>query len=399
LKLYDKEPEVVEVNRPMVDEQAEELDFGSETPEHDVLRALEEKYRDQMRQIMPQKIELPVSTLPQMIEKQINLNPDFQRRGRWDQERRSRFIESLIMNVPIPPVFLGEDEYGSYVVLDGRQRLTAIYEFLRNTFELKGLTVWEELNGNRFDDMEKKKLDRFLTRRFIPAVVILKESSSQVKYDVFDRLNTGGVIATPMEIRNAIFQGRFTELLRELSANSLFRRLWGIPLQAAERNDSTIYSKMIDLELVLRFFALKEPESMAFPFIDHLSEFMDSRNKLYSETKEMADDDRRSFEWAVKNCWKVLGENAFRKNQMDGQPSGKRSTPLGDAFLISFASVDPMEVTDNAANAIKQALFSLLSNDTEFQKAISTGTNGKGAITLRVRRAEQAVRSALVRGA
>jgi len=383
----------------MADEQAEELDFGSEIPEHDVLRALEEKYREQMRQIMPQKIELPVSTLPQMIEKQINLNPDFQRRGRWDQERRSRFIESLIMNVPIPPVFLGEDEYGSYVVLDGRQRLTAVYEFLKNTFELKGLKVWEELNRNRFDDMEKKKLDRFLTRRFIPAVVILKESSSQVKYDVFDRLNTGGVIATPMEIRNAIFQGRFTELLRELSANPLFRRLWGIPSQEAERNNSPIYSKMIDLELVLRFFALKEPESMAFPFIDHLSEFMDSRNKLYSEEKERADDDKRSFDWAVKNCWKVLGENAFRRNQMDGQPSGKRSTPLGDALLIAFSDIDPKELTDGAASAMRQAIFSLLSNDTEFQKAVSTGTNGKGAITLRVRRAQQAVRSALVHAA
>lgn len=380
----------------MASEQTEELDFGSETPEHDVLRALEEKYREQMRQIMPQKIELPVSTLPQMIEKQINLNPDFQRRGRWDQERRSRFIESLIMNVPIPPVFLGEDEYGSYVVLDGRQRLTAVYEFLKNTFELKGLKVWDELNKNRFDDMEKKKLDRFLTRRFIPAVVILKESSSQVKYDVFDRLNTGGVIATPMEIRNAIFQGCFTELLRELSTNALFRRLWGIPLQEAERNNSPIYSKMIDLELVLRFFALKEPESMAFPFIDHLSEFMDSRNKLYHEKKGRDDDDRRSFEWAVKNCWKVLGENAFRKNQMDGQPSGKRSTPLGDALLIAFGDIDPKEVTDEAANRIKRAIFNLLSSDTEFQKAISTGTNGKGAITLRVRRAERAVRSALV---
>jgi hypothetical protein len=381
----------------MANEQVEELDFGSEAPEHDILRALEEKYREQMRQIMPQKIELPVSTLPQMIEKQIDLNPDFQRRGRWDQERRSRFIESLIMNVPIPPVFLGENEYGSYVVLDGRQRLTAIYEFLKNGFELKGLKVWEELNRNRFGDMEKKKLDRFLTRRFIPAVVILKESSSQVKYDVFDRLNTGGVIATPMEIRNAIFQGGFTEILRELSSNPLFRKLWGIPLDATERDNSPIYSKMIDLELVLRFFALREPELMVFPFIDHLSEFMDFRNKLYDEKNHYADEDRRSFDWALKNTWRVLGENAFRKNQMDGQPSGKRSTPLGDALLIAFAGINPKDITDAAADAIRQAIFELLRDDLEFQKAISTGTNGKGAITLRVRRAEQAVRSVPLR--
>jgi hypothetical protein len=97
--------------------------------------------------------------------------------------------------VPIPPVFLGEDQYGAYVVLDGRQRLTAINEFLKNTYQLKNLEIWKDLNGLTFNDLQKKKLDRAITRRFVPAVVILKESSPQVKYDVFDRLNTGGVIA------------------------------------------------------------------------------------------------------------------------------------------------------------------------------------------------------------
>jgi len=81
-----------------------------------------------------------------MIKEQIYLNPDFQRRDRWDVEKQSRFIESIIMNVPIPPVFLGEDEYGKYVVLDGRQRLTAIKGFLSNIFKLTGLKVWEDLN-------------------------------------------------------------------------------------------------------------------------------------------------------------------------------------------------------------------------------------------------------------
>jgi hypothetical protein len=122
---------------------------------------------------------------------QIDLSPEFQRRGRWDMDRRSRFIESIIMNVPIPPVFLGEDEYGKYVVLDGRQRLTAVHDFLRDIYALKGLEVWPELNGLRYDDLQKRKLAPTITRRFIPAVVILKESSSGVKYDVFDRLNTG----------------------------------------------------------------------------------------------------------------------------------------------------------------------------------------------------------------
>jgi hypothetical protein len=101
----------------------EKIELGDD-PQQEPQIPLEEKYRQQMRQIISQKIELPISTLPDMIEKQINLSPDFQRRDRWSVEKQSRFIESIIMNVPIPPVFLGEDDYGNYVVLDGRQRLT-----------------------------------------------------------------------------------------------------------------------------------------------------------------------------------------------------------------------------------------------------------------------------------
>jgi hypothetical protein len=130
----------------------EVIDFGEE-PVDNQSTALEKKYSEQMRQIISQKIDLPISTLPEMIKEQINLNPDFQRRDRWNQEKQSRFIESIIMNVPIPPVFLGEDQYGSYVVLDGRQRLTAIRDFMNNIYKLKSLEVWEDLNGQTFNDL------------------------------------------------------------------------------------------------------------------------------------------------------------------------------------------------------------------------------------------------------
>jgi hypothetical protein len=234
----------------------EEVDFGTPESDSDDLPDLEERYQAQMRQIITQKIELPVSTLLGMIREQINLNPEFQRRGRWDTSRQSRFIESLIMNVPIPPVFLGEDEYGKYVVLDGRQRLTAISEFLKNTYRLRKLKIWKDFNDLSFNDLVKRDLDKYLVRRFIPAVIILKESSSEVKYDVFDRLNTGGVVANEMEIRNAIYRGEFTELLVSLSEMAEFRHLWAIPLDKVAAQSNSTYQKMDDLEIVLRFFAL-----------------------------------------------------------------------------------------------------------------------------------------------
>jgi len=368
--------------------QDDPIDFGEE-PVGATTTALEQKYSKQMRQIVSQKIDLPISTLPNMIKDQINLNPDFQRRDRWDQEKQSRFIESIIMNVPIPPVFLGEDEYGSYVVLDGRQRLTAIKDFLNNTFKLTSLKVWEDLNGQNFNDLQKEKLDRAITRRFVPAVVILKESSSQVKYDVFDRLNTGGVIAEPMEIRNAVFQGGFNKMIRQLAELPNFRRLWDIPTGQAELEKNGLYRKMSDVELVLRFFALSPYDQMDMKFKDYLSDFLDTRNKEYVTNPALAQADRDLFVKATENCWTVFGNAAFRKNAQS-----KKSAPLADAVMIALSGYATATVQPKAER-IRAAIQALLDGNVEFLKAFGTGTNGKGAIRTRIELAKEAVKVAV----
>ena len=367
--------------------QIPDVDFGEETVVGgESLSTLEKKYSAQMRQIVTQKIDLPISTLPQMIKEQIDLKPEFQRRDRWHLEKRSRFIESLIMNVPIPPVFLGEDEYGNYVVLDGRQRLTALHDFLSNKYALKGLEVWTELNNCQFFDLEKRKLDKTITRRFIPAMIILKESSPEVKYDVFDRLNTGGVVANEMEIRNAVFFGGFNRNLHTLSDKTAFRRLWNIPLDPNAREESLLYNRMADLELVLRFFALREYDKMVLPFKDYLSEFMDSRNKEYNDDAGLEARDAAVFDRSTANCWTVFAEDAFRKPE-----SNRKSVPLADAVMIALSEVEPAKLTPTIITGIQTALKKLCSEDPEFQKAINIGTNGKGAIACRIKAAKKAV--------
>lgn len=367
------------------------IDPGDDEAQADDQPTLEDKYKDQMRQIMPQKIELPISTILAMIEAQINLNPEFQRRDRWPRRHQSRFIESIIMNVPIPPVFLGEDEYGSYVVLDGRQRLTAVSEFLKNNYSLEKLSVWGELNGKTFNDLKKLKLDRFFTRRFIPAIVILKESSPEVKFDVFERLNTGAVVAEPMEIRNAVFQGGFNNQLHKLSDELTFRRLWGIPTDDIEREKDQTFKTMGDLELVLRFFALRDYQSMNLRFKDYLSSFMSSRNTAYKEQPALKDVDEHAFMAAVGNCWKVFNDSAFRRPS-----TGQRSAPLADAYMVALSEVEPRALDSGGKrDQVRQALTRLATDDADFKKAFGTGTNGKGAIALRIEKAKRAISGAL----
>lgn len=356
-------------------------EFIEVEPEGEGLSGFEKKYKAQMRQIVTQKLDLPISTLPAMLLDQIKINPEFQRRDRWDEQRQSRLIESLLMNVPIPPVFLGEDDYGFYVVLDGRQRLTAIQSFLNNTLTLRDLDVWSDLNGLRFNDLVKRGLDKHLTRRFISAIALLKESSPVIKYDVFDRLNTGGVKANEMEVRNAVFRGPFTDALHELSRLPEFCKSWGIPADIIDAQSNPLYQKMIDLSIVLRFFALSEPEKMEIAFKDHLSEFMENRNKLYESDKNLATKDRERFTRAVVNSLSIFGANSFRN--VAKKSKGPPSLPIAEAIMIALADYDPNQISVEAAEKIRNSFSDLCSNP-DFVKATSSGTNGKGAIRNRI---------------
>jgi hypothetical protein len=370
------------------------IERDDEDPEEVSLDDFEKKYRDQMRQIVTQKLDLPIAALPGMLSAQITLNPDFQRRDRWSVEQQSRLIESIFMNVPIPPVFLGEDKYGSYVVLDGRQRLTAIRDFMNNTLTLEKLEVWDQLNGTRYQDLVKKGLDKHLTRRFVPAIVILKESSPVVKYDVFDRLNTGGIKANDMEIRNAVFRGGFTDLLHELSRSEVFCKLWRIPTELVEAADkNAMYREMSDLYLVLRFFALCEHKSMKLKFKDYLSDFMQQKNEVYPKKDAIPSDFKDRFNFAVQNCLNIFGDEAFLKPE-NSRGQRVKSFPLSDAVMVALSEYEPSTLDLKVRDKIKTN-FNSLFKDEPFLKAITSGTNGKGSIASRIELAKNAVRQAL----
>ncbi|WP_342750602.1 DUF262 domain-containing protein [Termitidicoccus mucosus] len=379
-----------------INEILSEIDSDSKDQDTEQLPALEDKYSVQMRQIVTQKIELPISTLPVMLEPkkgQIDLSPDFQRRSIWDIERRSRFIESIIMNIPIPPVFLGEVDYGTYAVLDGRQRLTAIYEFLRNNFKLRNLRVWSELNDKSFADLQDDGLDKYFTRRFVPAVVVLKESSPQVKYDVFDRLNTGGVVALPMEIRNAVFPGKFNKTLHDLSINADFLKLWQIPATGSARGADPVFNRMFDLELVLRFFAVPAYQG-GLKFKDFLSDFMASRNQSYESDPVIQQHDRQRFEVSCKNTLAVFGTDAFQRPIAGGGRKKNKSAPLADAIMNALADVLPAKLTPDIILNLRHNLDNLCLTP-EFARVTTAGTNGKGAIETRLRLAKEIVMSTI----
>ncbi len=265
-------------------------------------------------------------------EPRYKLDPEYQRRHRWSIERKSRLIESFLMNVPVPPVFLYERDLARFEVMDGRQRLTALSEFYADSFALHGLQYWSDLDGRTYSQLPSKVRDG-IDRRYISSVILLKETAANeeqatmLKKIVFERLNSGGVELSNQETRNAISNGALNRLCLSLSENEKFRRMWGIPLdpiaeeqyeenfsESIDESTNTgkrMFEKMEDVELVLRFFAYRQIESFKAG-LNKISEFLDrfliEGNKF---SQEILDKYREMFESTVIFLWTVLGNEAY----------------------------------------------------------------------------------------
>ena len=203
----------------------------------------------------------------------MEIRPFYQRRRRWEPERQSRLIESFIMNIPVPPLFVFEADFARYEVMDGQQRITAIKEFFANNLELVGLEQWPELNGCTYATLPSE-IRKGIERRSISYIVLLKESAETseeqvlLRQMVFERLNTGGIELSQQEVRNCLFQGPFNEMLFKLARNDRFRTAWNLPRYNPEEESNpssallanAFFSKMTDIETIVRFFALRHVE-------------------------------------------------------------------------------------------------------------------------------------------
>lgn len=265
-------------------------------------------------------------------ELRYKLDPEYQRRHRWNDERKSRLIESFLMNVPVPPVFFYERDLARFEVMDGRQRLTALSDFYKDKFALVGLEYWSDLDGRTYSQLPPKVRDG-IDRRYISSIILLKETAASeeqaamLKKMVFERLNSGGVKLGSQESRNAVYDGPLNKLCLKLSENEPFRRMWGIPLDPTtaeavdeDSEDSVdegtttgkrMFEKMEDVELVLRFFAYRQIDSFKAG-LNKISEFLDDfiiEGNRFSDA--ILHSYRTMFESTVAFLWDALGAESF----------------------------------------------------------------------------------------
>ena len=350
----------------------------SPTPMSKEVEDINEKYEKGYSRVVTETGSYKIALIKSIFsQSNYNLKPDYQRRITWDNKKRSKLIESLIINIPIPPIFLYEFDYDKYEVMDGLQRITAIIDFYDNKYRLTGLEEWKELEGKRYKDLPEK-IREGIDRRQLQVITLLKESAAsieradRIKRLVFERLNTGGVKLLPQEIRNAIYNGVGNEMCQTLSQNVLFKKLWDIPAENSvdetdydlqdriedeklqrklERN--ALYKRMYDVELVLRFFAMRNIEDFDYSLSDVLDDTLFALNQYSEENiKDLSD----LFVSTLIKANSLFGDKAFRCYTNDSWSSPARM--IYDPMMIVLAQPDILvENTDVVSNVTKLQQF------------------------------------------
>jgi hypothetical protein len=321
-------------------------------------------WEQKQKEIVTSVVDYNLDTLDSLIRKGlIDLKPKYQRRFRWDDARKSKLIESFFMNVPVPPIFLNEDTYGKYSVIDGKQRLIAVSDFLNDRFAITGLKVFTELNDKKFSELPDELKSVITTRPTLRAVIILRQSDSQIKFEVFERLNTGGIKLNAQEIRNSAFTGSLNDLILDLSENKLFHSLLGIKI----KSKSSIHREMKDAELVLRFFTfIVGWKEFRGGIARSLDKFM-SENRHISE--EIIEEKRKLFTSAIEKVEAAFGDYAFKRwNPETKKWRSPILSALYDAQMIAVEQFDIKDLSSNRDEIIKgmKELF----EDESFQKNV-----------------------------
>lgn len=339
---------------------------------------------DLSRKIFVGKTDREISSLHgRYLRGKLLIQPNFQRRFVWDIQKASRLIESVLLDVPLPIIYLSEEQDGRESVIDGQQRLTSFFSYIdgklpdNRDFKLSGLRVLSELEKKAFKDIGEDHQDK-ISSYAIPVVTFKKESDSELKFDVFERLNTGAVALNDQELRNCIYRGEYNELITLLSQNEDYRK--NLSLKTTEK-------RMKDIEYVLRFasFFHTSFDRYKSPMKRFMNRDMESYKDLNDDHKKELTD---AFKQANSLVRTVFGDNAYKKykkedsgNDGTWEPKAINSS-IYDVIMYSFAVVIKESVVRNS-DEIRDAFINLMASDSEFIDSIEKNTSSVQAVVKR----------------
>ncbi|WP_339526940.1 DUF262 domain-containing protein [Pseudomonas sp. EL_65y_Pfl2_R96] len=319
-------------------------------------------------------IDYPFETLVSRInsdQPKLILDPDFQRKYKWDKggwSRASRFIESCLMRIPLPSCYFAEDDERRHLVIDGVQRLTTVTRFFNDEFALEGLTTFKNLEGKKFSELGEYQAE--LEATTIRCIVLRKENPKKLIREIFSRLNQGAVELSSQEIRHAIYPGRLDNLVIELSQIPLIAT-FGLAENATRTKDDREAE-----EQVLRFFAFHEKlDSYEGNLKEFLDDYMEEKSGLLeSEAEQM----KALFSSSLNKCESIFGENVFCDTT---KQRAKQGLVYYDLLMPTVGVLD-QTIVDTKSEEIRTAFINLCSSEA-FRRTMSGGLQKQSSILRR----------------
>jgi hypothetical protein len=337
-----------------------------------------QRFQQAQDRLVLQASDLSLGTICTMVDREaIDLSPVYQRRERWQPNKQSALVESFLLNVPVPPIYLAEDEFGRYSVVDGKQRITAIWRFISNRLVLRNLETFVELEGYRYAELPRELQNALDVRPYLRVITLLKQSDPTLKFEVFTRLNRGGEQMQAQELRNVAFRGPLNDLIYQLADNAFLKQQLKI---SGEK--SRAYQLMQDAEYVLRFLTLRKVwRTFSGDFRNEMDRFMVANA---DSTPPHLEEYRVATERALAMCEALWGSRAFKR------PEGVswRDQLLAGMFDAEMVAVDRLTegqratLMKHSAEVVEETRK--LFKDYDFDMAVRQGTNTPSRIIYRI---------------
>ena len=309
----------------------------------------------------------------------IDLCPEYQRHtDLWDPKKQSRLIESLLIRIPLPTFYFDVSDEDVYTVVDGVQRLSAIKNFMglepsnEKFLRLTGLEYLTELNGKSFDELPSN-LQRRLRESQILCYIIRSGTPDKVKNSIFERINTGGMVLSPAEIKNSVYRGRASKFIATLADSDEFRKATNYKIKQ---------ERMLDRELVNRFVSFYILNSSEYQ--ENIEDFLiKGLEKIKLDLSVDIKDIEHRFKLAMTAINEIFGKYAFKKKKTNGK-YGKFNKPLFEALSVQMAHMSEHEISILIKNKILVAdSFDKLFNDEIFVRVITSGTASTDSVKYR----------------
>jgi len=324
--------------------------------------------------------------LDQIDEGSLELAPDFQRGKVWRPAQKSLLVESLLLQIPLPAFYFAEDNEGTFHVVDGLQRLSTLYAFVRggDGFALKGLEYLKDVEGNRFVDLAVPWQRRINNTQLV-VNVIDPSTPPDVMYDIFKRINTGGTPLNAQEIRHCMSKRRSRDILHRLTHTKAF---------ALATDGLTDHIRMNDREMALRFAAFWLLGLDAYAEQPVMESFLMRATRMLDDVGQTSDERvgelERAFVRAMENAILLFGEHAFRKWPWESAGRSPINRALFETWSVTLAGYDAHDLERRQAKVVA-AVRTRMSEDVDYLNAITASTADRRRVAYRFQAAAKDV--------